>query len=87
MENQQEYITNYVMNYVDSFRKENIPFTNDQVNRLINRYSDSTKPIEEITKEIDDLVREYLENLRQMQEKGRDARQLDELTLQYNGIT
>ena len=87
MENQQEYITNYVMNYVDSFRKENIPFTNDQVNRLINRYSDSTKPIEEITKEIDDLVREYLENLRQMQEKGRDARQLDELPLQYNGIT
>ena len=71
MEEKNKYVETYITNI------------GEQLSKVINRFTNSEKSIEEIRKEINDLLDEFLENYSKMLE----AKQLQDLDLAFNGIT
>lgn len=83
MEEKNKYIETYITNIGNQLAINGIKITDNQLSRVINRFSNSDKSIEEIKKEINDLLSEFLENYSKMLE----AKQLQDLELSFNGIT
>lgn len=83
MEEKNKYVETYITNIGNQLAINGIKITDNQLSRVINRFSNSDKSIEEIRKEINDLLNEFLENYSKMLE----AKQLQDLALSFNGIT
>ncbi len=78
-----KYVETYITNIGEQLARNGIKITDNQLSRVINRFSNSDKSIEEIQKEINILLEEFLENYSKMLE----AKQLQDLQLPFNGIT
>lgn len=83
MEEKNKYVETYITNIGEQLARNGIKITDNQLSRVINRFSNSDKSIEEIQKEINILLEEFLENYSKMLE----AKQLQDLQLPFNGIT
>lgn len=83
MEEKNKYVETYITNIGEQLARNGIKITDNQLSRVINRFSNSDKFIEEIQKEINILLEEFLENYSKMLE----AKQLQDLQLPFNGIT
>lgn len=83
IEEKNKYVETYIVNIGNQLARNGIKITDNQLSRVINRFSNSDKSIEEIRKEINDLLNEFLENYSKMLK----AKQLQDLTLSFNGIT
>lgn len=83
MEEKNKYVETYIINIGEQLARNGIKITDNQLSRVINRFSNSDKSIEEIQKEINDLLNEFLENYSKMME----AKQLQDLQVPFNGIT
>ena len=83
MEEKNKYIETYITNIGEQLARNGIKITDNQLSRVINRFSNSDKSIEEIQKEINILLEEFLENYSKMLE----AKQLQDLQVPFNGIT
>lgn len=83
MEEKNKYIETYITNIGEQLSRNGIKITENQLSKVINRFTNSEKSIEEIRKEINDLLDEFLENYSKMLE----AKQLQDLDLAFNGIT
>lgn len=83
MEKKNKYIETYITNIGEQLVRNGIKITDDQLSRVINRFSNSYKSIVEIQKEINILLEEFLENYSKMLE----AKQLQDLQVPFNGIT
>lgn len=83
MEEKNKYVGTYITNIGEQLSRNGIKITENQLSKVINRFTNSEKSIEEIRKEINDLVDEFLENYSKMLE----AKQLQDLDLAFNGIT
>lgn len=83
MEEKNKYVETYITNIGEQLSRNGIKITENQLSKVINRFTNSEKSIEEIRKEINDLLDEFLENYSKMLE----AKQLQDLDLAFNGIT
>ena len=83
MEEKNKYVETYITNIGEQLARNGIKITDNQLSRVINRFSNSDKSIEEIQKEINSLLEEFLENYSKMLE----AKQLQDLQVPFNGIT
>ena len=83
MEEKNKSVETYITNIGEQLARNGIKITDNQLSRVINRFSNSDKSIEEIQKEINILLEEFLENYSKMLE----AKQLQDLQLPFNGIT
>ena len=83
MEEKNKYIETYITNIGEQLTRNGIKITDNQLSKVINRFSNSDKSIEEIQKEINILLEEFLENYSKMLE----AKQLQDLQVSFNGIT
>lgn len=83
MEEKNKYVETYITNIGEQLARNGIKITNNQLSRVINRFTNSDKSIEEIQKEINILLEEFLENYSKMLE----AKQLQDLQVPFNGIT
>lgn len=83
MEEKNKYVETYITNIGEQLSRNGIKITENQLSKVINRFTNSEKSIEEIRKEINDLLDEFLENYSKMLE----AKQLRDLDLAFNGIT
>lgn len=83
MEEKNKYVETYITNIGEQLSRNGIKITESQLSKVINRFTNSEKSIEEIRKEINDLLDEFLENYSKMLE----AKQLQDLDLAFNGIT
>ena len=83
MEEKNKYVETYITNIGEQLSRNGIKITENQLSKVINRFINSEKSIEEIRKEINDLLDEFLENYSKMLE----AKQLQDLDLAFNGIT
>ena len=83
MEEKNKYIETYITNIGKQLSRNGIKITENQLSKVINRFTNSEKSIEEIRKEINDLLDKFLENYSKMLE----AKQLQDLDLAFNGIT
>jgi len=83
MEEKNKYVETYITNIGQQLARNGIKITDNQLSRVINRFSNSDKSIEEIQKEINALLEEFLENYSKMLE----AKQLQDLQVPFNGIT
>lgn len=83
MEEKNKYVETYIINIGEQLARNGIKITDNQLSRVINRFSNSDKSIEEIQKEINDLLNEFLENYSKIME----AKQLQDLQVPFNGIT
>lgn len=83
MEEKNKYVETYITNIGEQLARNGIKITDNQLSRLINRFSNSDKSIEEIQKEINILLEEFLKNYSKMLE----AKQLQDLQVPFNGIT
>lgn len=83
MEEKNKYVETYITNIGEQLSRNGINITENQLSKVINRFTNSEKSIEEIRKEINDLLDEFLENYSKML----DAKQLQDLDLAFNGIT
>jgi len=83
MESKNKYIESYIMNITNQLTTQGIKVTDEQISRVINRFLNSDKSIEEIKIEIKKLLAEFLENYyKTLQEK-----QLQDIALSFKGIT
>ena len=90
MEERNKYIENYILNIREKLKSFGIELTDDQINRVINRYLDSSDPIEEVVRQIDSLTAGLIEDFNKRQQeqiKIEDMKDLQDLPLQYTGIT
>lgn len=83
MEEKNKYVETYITNIGEQLARNGIKITENQLSKVINRFTNSEKSIEEIRQEINDLLDEFLENYSKMLE----AKQLQDLDLAFNGIT
>ena len=83
MEEKNKYIETYIINIGNQLSRNGIKITDNQLSRVINRFTNSDKSIEEIQKEINALLDEFLKNYSKMLE----AKQLQDLQVPFNGIT
>lgn len=83
MEEKNKYVETYITNIGEQLSRNGIKITENQLSKVINRFTNSEKSIEEIRKEINDLLDEFLENYSKILE----AKQLQDLDLAFNGIT
>ena len=83
MEEKNKYVETYITNIGEQLARNGIKITANQLSRVINRFSNSDKSIEEIQNEINILLEEFLENYSKMLE----AKQLQDLQVPFNGIT
>lgn len=92
MDDKNRLIENYINNKVKEIKSLGINVDNSRVNTIINRYKNSSYSLDDIIEEIDDLVDEYLDNIRKMKEEKElidmlDNKDLTDLDLEYTGIT
>ena len=90
MEERNKYIEDYILNIREKLKSFGIELTDDQINRVINRYLDSSDPIEEVVRQIDTLTAGLIEDFNRRQQeqiKIEDMKDLQDLPLQYTGIT
>ena len=90
MEERNKYIEDYILNIREKLKSFGIELTDDQINRVINRYLDSSDPIEEVVRQIDTLTAGLIEDFNKRQQeqiKTEDMKDLQDLPLQYTGIT
>ncbi|MBQ7141083.1 MAG: hypothetical protein IJO32_06240, partial [Bacilli bacterium] len=83
MEEKNKYVETYITNIGQQLARNGIKITENQLSKVINRFTNSDKSIEEIQKEINILLEEFLENYSKMLE----AKQLQDLQVPFNGIT
>lgn len=83
MEEKNKYIETCITNIGEQLSRNGIKITENQLSKVINRFTNSDKSIEEIQKEINILLEEFLENYSKMLE----AKQLQDLQVPFNGIT
>ena len=62
MEEKNKYVETYITNIGEQLSRNGIKITENQLSKVINRFTNSEKSIEEIRKEINDLLDEFLEN-------------------------
>lgn len=66
------FVEQYIDATVENLKASNIPVSLDQRNRAIEMFKDSDKSIEEIKKEIDELVQQFIENYLEMMRKRQE---------------
>ncbi len=64
-----EYVEQYLNNIIKQLNEHNIKTTEEQRRFVLDKYSSSDKSIEEIKKEIDELVQQFIENYRKRQQE------------------
>ncbi len=94
MEERNKYIENYILNMGNQLKSSGISVTDDQINHVMDRYLSSNDSIEEIIKQIDELVANFVEDFNRRQqeranltEKMTKMHDLQDLPPQYTGIT
>lgn len=83
MEEKNKYIETYITNIVEQLVRNGIKITDNQLLSVINRFLNSDRAVEEIQKEINILLEDFLGNYSKMIE----AKQLQDLQVPFNGIT
>ena len=66
------FVEQYIDSVVENLKASNIPVSLDQRNRAIEMFKDSSKTVEEIKKEIDELVQQFIENYLEMMRKRQE---------------
>ena len=82
MKEKNQYVETYITNIREQLARNGIKITKNQ-SKIINRFKNSKKSIDEIRKEINDLLNEFLDNYSKILE----AKQLQDLKIPFNGIT
>ena len=90
----QERIINYVREKITYLNSLGISVPDEQINELFHNYIDMSKDESEIINIIDELAERVIENFNKIQEEKQkyieklsEIKELQELTLQYTGIT
>ena len=94
MDDRNKFIEDYISTKANALVISGMPISTNQINSVINRFTNSSASTEEIIEEIDVLMEEFIANFNRMQELRKaymekvDANsQLEDLPLEYSGIT
>ena len=83
-------LVRYIYNVVNGLKRQGINVSDNQVQMLINKYSNSNMSSEQIVADVDRVVSEFVAKKSEQDElirEARDRRTLQNLDIEYNGIT